>query len=387
MTTTVRDKPATRFDEIEEPPAPKLPATRVQAHDPAGQMQDLPSVMPAMAPVVFPQTGIASIAKAISEVIKAIEPVAKRGWNDFHKFKYARIEDVMMELSHKIAEQGLMIVQTEVGRAMFDNDKAVSVQYQFTIAHISGEVWPERPIQTGLARCRDSKGGFDDKALNKCHTAARKYFLVALFMVPTEDVDDADRRRADSEDAPPPATAKPHKLPTNNSTFGKWKAEFIRFIERAHSEDEVVQWERANDEALNKINEGNPALYTEIEQAIRRKLGSFDHGPSETEQVTWGDGEPEPNAEPPPPAPVERLLAHAAKPSEGGKSSLTTALITEIGKLTKMADCIEWTQRSEPRLKLLSERDRNIVDAAFQAKQDDIKDVMAEAAKARRGGR
>jgi hypothetical protein len=47
-------------------------------------------------------------------------------------------------------------------------------------------------MQTGMSRCRDSKGGFDDKSMNKCHTAARKYFLLALFQIPTGDIDDAD---------------------------------------------------------------------------------------------------------------------------------------------------------------------------------------------------
>ena len=47
--------------------------------------------------------------------------------------------------------------------------------------------------QTGVSTCRNSKGGWDDKSLNKCHTAARKYFLLSLFQIPTGEEDDADK--------------------------------------------------------------------------------------------------------------------------------------------------------------------------------------------------
>jgi ERF superfamily len=46
--------------------------------------------------------------------------------------------------------------------------------------------------RTDMSRCRDSRGGYDDKALNKCATAARKYFLMSLLQIPTGDDADAD---------------------------------------------------------------------------------------------------------------------------------------------------------------------------------------------------
>jgi hypothetical protein len=148
----------------------------------------------------LPTTKVDKIAGAIAAVMAEVGVVSKRGVNQFHRYKYVQMQDVLQEITPLLAKHGLMIVQTEVGRAMFDEDRAVSVQYEFAIAHSSGQVWPERIKQTGLSRCRDSKGGFDDKALNKCHTAARKYFLMSLFQVPTGDEDDADRG---ANDGPP----------------------------------------------------------------------------------------------------------------------------------------------------------------------------------------
>jgi hypothetical protein len=102
--------------------------------------------------------------------------------------------DILKEITPLLGRHGLVIFQSETGRAMFDDDNVIAIEYAFTVAHASGETWPHVIKQTGVSTCRNSKGGWDDKSLNKCHTAARKYFLLALFQIPTGDEeDDADR--------------------------------------------------------------------------------------------------------------------------------------------------------------------------------------------------
>lgn len=150
---------------------------------------------------------IAEIAKAIASVMKAVEPVAKRGVNEFHKYQYATAADLVHALQKPMAEAGLIVVHSEASRAV--NDGLLEVTFDFRIAHISGAQWPH-PIQaTGIAAARVKNGGPDDKAWNKCLTAAHKYFLLTLFKVPTGDFPDAD---ADGdvpqpERKPPPAKA------------------------------------------------------------------------------------------------------------------------------------------------------------------------------------
>src|SRR5580765_5005751 len=142
--------------------------------------QSLPTQLPAVAepqkpppaPAAAPKrerkpTGpatIANIAIAIANVTRQVGIIAKAGTNKFHGYKFAQMQDVLQRLTPLLAEAGLVIIQTEVARSMFDDGRAVAVDYEFTIAHTSGEIWPDRPKQTGLCRCRDSKGGFDDKA-------------------------------------------------------------------------------------------------------------------------------------------------------------------------------------------------------------------------------
>jgi hypothetical protein len=194
MSDVQTKEPAT---EIEVPPTP--PANLPAVPEPQRKVTVIPQ---SEKPTVLPQTKVAKIAAAISSVMAEVGVIAKDGTNRFHNYKFVQMQDVLQRLTPLLAKHGIMIMQTEVGRAMFDEDRAVSVQYQFTIAHSSGEVWPERPLQTGLSRCRDNKGGFDDKSLNKCHTAARKYFLMSLFQIPTGDQDDADLGQNDGPRRP-----------------------------------------------------------------------------------------------------------------------------------------------------------------------------------------
>lgn len=133
---------------------------------------------------------IAAIAKIMSEV----GSVKKDGENKFHGYKYATASDILHKIQPLLAREGLVIFQNEVSRDLIADGSALAINYEFTIAHKDGDVWNERIKQTGMAAARNSKGGFDDKAANKCHTAARKYFMLALFQIPTGDYDDADEQ-------------------------------------------------------------------------------------------------------------------------------------------------------------------------------------------------
>lgn len=135
----------------------------------------------------------ATLVGAIAAVMNEVHTVAKRGVNEFHRYRYAKMEDILKEITPLLGRHGLVIFQSETGRAMFDEDNVIAVEYSFTVAHVSGETWPQPLRQTGVSTCRNSKGGWDDKSLNKCHTAARKYFLLALFQIPTGEEADADQ--------------------------------------------------------------------------------------------------------------------------------------------------------------------------------------------------
>jgi hypothetical protein len=152
------------------------------------------------------------LVAAIAAVMNEVHVVAKRGENEFHRYRYATMGDILKEITPLLGRHGIVIFQSEVGRAMFDDDNVIAVEYAFTVAHASGETWPHVIKQTGVSTCRNSKGGWDDKSLNKCHTAARKYFLLALFQIPTGEEDDADQDKNDRRPAPAQVPAVVHRV-------------------------------------------------------------------------------------------------------------------------------------------------------------------------------
>lgn len=238
-----------------------LPAQREQSNN-----QPMMPEIDAAPPPVLPTTGFANLATAIAAVMEEIKPVEKAGWNDFHKYQYAKMQDLSRELTPLMGKHGIVIFQTEEGREMFDGGAAIAVRYRFTIVHKSGEIWPEHPIQTGLSACRANNGKFDDKAINKCHTSARKYFLLSLFQIPTADEDDADSGGNDKigthghssrprRQVPGPnGKVRPHIIAVVSGEHpAEWAKRFIAFINKAETDAEIDDWYNTNGAVMEKI--------------------------------------------------------------------------------------------------------------------------------------
>jgi hypothetical protein len=261
------------FDEVERPN--NVPATRPP---PQRAPQAVTERDPEPEAARLPDTGLEKLAAAIAAVMAEIKPVEKEGWNDFHRYRYAKMQDLSRELTPLMGKHGIVVFQTEDGRELFDEGKAVAVRYRFTIVHKSGQIWPERPIQTGLASCRTSKGTFDDKALNKCHTSARKYFLLSLFQIPTADEEDADgdhgngngqaRARPQGARRPVPSTSgklPPHFVPiVDGEQPDAWAKRFNAFIDKAESKDEIDKWYDANATVFDKLKARYETLYNSL---------------------------------------------------------------------------------------------------------------------------
>lgn len=200
--------------------------------------------LPSPLPVAAAPLPIGQLTKAIADVMEEVNVVAKRGENSFHRYRYAKMEDILKEITPLLGRHGLVIFQSEVSRAMFDDGGVIAVEYAFSVAHKSGEQWSRELRQTGVSRCRDSKGGWDDKSLNKCHTAARKYFLLSLFQIPTGEEDDSDKGDNDRRESAPRKTTLSKK--DGRGVYEKMQAE----IDKAPSLDALRTW---GEEAAERI--------------------------------------------------------------------------------------------------------------------------------------
>jgi len=261
------------------------------------------------------------LTAALAAIMAEVGVVQKTGFNEFHRYRYAAMQDVLGTLTPLLARHGVIVMQTEHGKTMFDQDRVIAIEYEFTIAHSSGEVWPDRPRQTGMSGCRNRNGTFDDKCLNKCHTAARKYFLMALFQIATGD--DADKGDNDGaggrkpqakpdamkedysshtayHDAVPPHDPEtgeiierpegadvrwmpPHEIETKrdgkNRKFIDWTQDYISGITYVRDMTELVEWQTNNAGALNFLSNDpkGKALHkriVDVTQGVIERLGT-----------------------------------------------------------------------------------------------------------------
>jgi hypothetical protein len=245
---------------------------------------------------------VGKIAKAIAGVMIEVGTIKKGGRNEFYGYDYARMEDLLQALTPLMGKHGLAILQNELDIQRFEN--RVAVRYEFTIIHESGEMWPPMR-QTGMCNARTRKGEFDDKAILKCHTQARKYFLLSLFEVPAGDFEDNDadtgggkgngketdrrvpgpakreegQRFGPGEKIKTPQEAKPatqegvpHKITLGQGTTAdQWASAYLRNIGKAKSVEELQQWDKLNDDFLQRISDRYSAIYDMIKTAFERR--------------------------------------------------------------------------------------------------------------------
>lgn len=254
-------------------------------------------------PPILPFQGVGKLAGAIASVMSEIGSIPKGGYNKFHNYHYARMEDLLHVLTPLMGRHGIGVIQNEVEIKTIEN--RIAVTYEFSIIHSSGEMWPERPRFTGMSMGRDSKGNYDDKAINKAHTAARKYFLLSLFQVPAGDFDDNDpappatslkqptavERAATTEKpnstqrprtVPGPATPSkqpvtderaPHKITLGQGAGAdQWAKTFIEVVEKAETEDELAQWDELNSAVLQTLLEKHYDLYQQVDKVMTRRI-------------------------------------------------------------------------------------------------------------------
>lgn len=284
----------TRIETAESAPqqriAPPPPAAR-----PAGELP-LATPMPKqeMRPVPFNDRPVKlyppKIAKALIKIAREIEPVAKAGRNEFHKYNYQKWEDILAQLGPMIASNGLLIIQNEIAHGGFERD-LIEISYNFTIVNEDGDVWPDQPAITAICKVRDAKGVLDDKAASKCHTQAHKYAMVQLFKIRVAgmadpDADDNGQKPAARRAPAPNGKMSPHYVQgVEGETAQTWSAKFIKFIETAASVAEIEEWDQMNAGLIELCKKRDTGVYNQIVDAMTARAATFQKAaPAETEK-------------------------------------------------------------------------------------------------------
>ena len=134
---------------------------------------------------------------AIHAIMKEVGYVQKTDRNEFHKYNYAGEAALLEALRPTMLEYGLILIPSGQNIAEIDSHGNTHVAIDYTLAHVSGEVWPEKIRAYGCGNDRSSKGTVGDKGLYKALTGANKYLLFKLFQVETGD--DPEKDKGDTE--------------------------------------------------------------------------------------------------------------------------------------------------------------------------------------------
>jgi hypothetical protein len=215
----------------------------------------------------------AEIAAAINAVMGEVDYIQKKGENKFHDgYKFTAVGDLLAKLQPSMAKHGLVIVQNELEHTL--NGAVMEVRYEFTLIHKTGSVWPVRYVHTGMATATNTKGGFDDKCVNKCMTAARKYFLLALFQIPTGDDADADEDQATTGPARTNGNGTAKTAAPKQPEADPLRDAYVRIkaaIAGAKSVKAVDDILAANATDLNAIREKSYAGYEQLAHAAENR--------------------------------------------------------------------------------------------------------------------
>lgn len=154
-------------------------------------MSETNKAIDAMPVIPIPRMPV-DIAEAVLKVMEKVGYVRKMGFNKEHKYFFTAIGDVIGALNPAMVEAGLVIVQREGKWTWLNDGKILAITYSFTLHLKSGTTWEADIQKTGISRFMSNSGGVDDKAVNKCSSAARKYLDMELFQIPTGDMPEAD---------------------------------------------------------------------------------------------------------------------------------------------------------------------------------------------------
>jgi len=134
----------------------------------------------------------AQIAAALHKVMMACGYVQKTGKNAFHGYKYAGEADLLEKLRPAMIDAGLLLIPSVQEASPPDEHGNVMVRVEYTLAHVSGEVWPEKIGAVGCGNDRAKNGSIGDKGVYKALTGANKYLLFKLFQIETGDDPESD---------------------------------------------------------------------------------------------------------------------------------------------------------------------------------------------------
>lgn len=168
-----------------------------------------------------------SLAAKLAEVMKEVERIPKRGYNDFHRYAYATEADIAEALRSELAKRNVVLIPAITGESRHPVGEKGSVLtvLEMEMEFLDGDTGQsiKKPWR-GYGTDKEDKGGY------KAMTGGEKYFLLKTFLMPTGDDPEAtetpqqrpqarrEPQRAPARPVPPAAMPPPAQGPSSGLT-------------------------------------------------------------------------------------------------------------------------------------------------------------------------
>lgn len=200
------------------------------------------------------------ITAALHEVMSKVGYVQKKGRNEFHRYNYAGEGNLLEVLRPAMVDAGLLLIPNMKSLSPIDEYGNCNVIIEYTLAHKSGAVWPEKLTFFGTGNDKNSKGGVGDKGTYKAATGANKYLLFKLFQIETGD--DPEK---DETETPAPAP-KAANEPVWGGPLGKVQLKtavraFDTALHAAKTAEEVDALVNDSETLLNQVERDMPSWW------------------------------------------------------------------------------------------------------------------------------
>lgn len=218
---------------------------------------------------------IASIAPALFKVQSQVSAVARTKTNDFHKYKYADLQQFVNTTKPLLIENGLMLIESVISASEIGIGRMLAT-LEIMLLHTSGEWFKINCSGEGSDIFKTDKVG--DKGLYKATTGARKYAIGLLLNIATTD--DPEKMSAEKKRGTKADTA-------NGSPLGYQENVFIESVSlEASGEKGGKKWRRF------AIEIGDEVYYTFDEEYARKAKKFAEDGTAvafESKQSERGD--------------------------------------------------------------------------------------------------
>ena len=141
-----------------------------------------------------------NIITALNKVMDDAKYVQKNSENKFHGYKYASEAALLETLRPAMIKHGLVLIPSVRNVSSIDEHGNTIVTVEYTLAHTSGEIWPDKITAVGFGNDRARNGTVGDKGVYKAITGANKYLLFKLFQIETGDDPEKDETVAPQEE-------------------------------------------------------------------------------------------------------------------------------------------------------------------------------------------